>query len=228
MCGVGERRAGAGGCVRAPRTAGPLPRAPGGPASAPPRPRWSRPRPPRAARSEAAAGARGSGDRPTAERCGEGRAGWGGRPGAPGRKRRGLAGVAADMCRMSFKVSAAGSGRECRAGRKTSGGGPAPGELPGWLAPRGPQDGVSAALDAGGGRREGTGLVWLLWLVVWRCGLCLKGFRYLRPQSEGAAGTVAGVTGGGGEEARGQRSPVAAPRGETRAAAPILILGPPF
>lgn len=125
--------------------------------------------------------------------------------GVPGRKRAGRAGVAADMCRMSFKVSATGSGRECRAGRQTCGGGQAPGALPGSPAPRGRQGGVRAALGARGGQGEATGLEWLLWFVVRLCGLCLKGFRYLRPQgrgarsrSEGAAGTVAGVTGGGG------------------------------
>ncbi|XP_046942839.1 ankyrin repeat domain-containing protein 29 [Lynx rufus] len=99
------------------------------PSVAPPRPRWPRPRSSlrrrrreRAAR-EAAPLRNAAGK---AERAGAG---------APGRKRAGRAGAAADMCKMSFKVSVASSGRECRAGRQTCGGEPAPGDLPGSPSP---------------------------------------------------------------------------------------------
>lgn len=85
--------------------------------------------------------------------------------GAPSRKRAGHAGAAADKCMMSFKVSVAGSGCQCRGGRQTSGGGTGtqrPAEPPrgarrvGWTPPGCP-------LGTGG---------WLLWFVVWLYALC--------------------------------------------------------
>lgn len=79
--------------------------------------------------------------RPSAEggRRAEGGLGW-----RPGRKHAGPGGAAAAMCRMSFKVSAAGSGRERQAGERLScGGGAGPHRLPGTYAGR--QGGVGAA-----------------------------------------------------------------------------------
>lgn len=176
----------------------PLRPAPGGPA--PPRPRRPLPRPSlRRWRRERAARAAAPLRNATGTR---GRAA----AGAPGRKRAGRAGAAADMCKMSFKVSAANSGRECRAGRQTCGGEPAPGVLLGRCRRlRGPQGGVSAAQAAGEGLEEATWLGWLLWfvvLVVWalpeRLSVLRAAGRGVWPLGEGAAGTVARVTGGGG------------------------------
>lgn len=100
--------------------------APGGPAP----PRWPRPRSSLRRRRRERAAREAA---PLRDAAGKGgRAG----AGAPGRKRAGCAGAAADMCKMSFKVSVASSGRECRAGRQSCGGEPAPGDLPGSPSPR--------------------------------------------------------------------------------------------
>ena len=89
--------------------------------------------------------------RPSAEGGGRAGEGWARRP---GRKRTGPGGAAADMCRMSLKVSAAGSGRERRAGGRPAAAGPAPHRPPGAAA--GPQGGVAAAPGglAGAGRER--------------------------------------------------------------------------
>lgn len=90
--------------------------------------------------------------------------------------RAGSAGAAAGMCRMSFKVSTAGCGRECRAERETCGGGPAPRDRQAAAAE--PAGRVGRRPGAGGGQEEAAGLGWLLWFVVWMCGVCSRAFRY--------------------------------------------------
>lgn len=132
------------------------------------------------------------------------------RPEARGARR----GAAADMCKMSFKVSAAPAGG--RAGRAA--------DLQRWAgslrppgAAAGPQDGVGAAPEVGwvgtGVGAAGQGCPSAL-QGSGGAGLCVVlALRHYRPQVQWpgggrrAAGTVAGVTGGrGGEGALGLRS----------------------
>lgn len=141
-------------------------------------------------------------------------AGDGGRAGAGSRsrKRADPPGAAADMCRMSFKVSSAGSGRQCRAGPQTRGGracAQGRGRGARWWAGRRP----GCRRRTGGSYRAGTapvvcGLV--MWALLERLLMLMAAGLVSLAAVPRAAGTVAEVTfgAGEGEEVLGHRFPL--------------------